>query len=147
MFPRDNFLILQHPPPVCVGGQCGLQACASPSFVLSRAGARRPQAGVRLTPCLWWCPKLHRVQRSRKKKCEISHPSRMENFRMLENMGTADGWGNGSEWFFGLPVYQKHFIHSFTKKEKEKEMKTYKKEKKKQLLIYILTSRTTSIIL
>lgn len=25
------------------------------------------------------------------KKCEISHPSRMENFRMLENMGTADG--------------------------------------------------------
>lgn len=70
----------------------------------------------------------------------------MENFRMLENMGTADGWGNGSEWVFGLPVYQKHFIHSFIKKEKKKEMKTYKKEKKK-LLIYILTSRITSIIL
>lgn len=119
---------------------CGRAAWPSGShppsrFVLCRAGARRPQAGVGLTPCLWWCPKLHKVQRSRK-KCEISHPSWMENFRMLENMGTADGWGHGLEWFFSLPVYSNHFTHSLAKKKKKGKGHLTGKKKKKQLIYF-----------
>ena len=85
------------PPALPVGTLPRPQAHALPSALccLGRTGARSQEPGGHRQvsgsfPVFGGVPDFTEY-RGTGKKYEISHPSQMENFRMLENMGTTDG--------------------------------------------------------